>query len=386
MEYFIGFITGLIAGCLIVFLIYRLQRKQTEVSFTAISREALRKNSEDFLQLANQSLSTQAQKGAGELETKKQLIDQTLLTIKTDLGKVEKLVSESETARVKSAAEISTNLKTVSQQTEKLQDTTNKLQAALANTRVRGQWGERMAEDVLRFIGFVEGVNYVKQKSQESVATRPDYAFFLPQDLKLNMDVKFPLDSYLRYLNEENEGTKDGYKQQFLKDARQRIKEVTTRDYINPAEHTLDYVLVFVPSEQVYCFIQENDKDIMEESIKNKVILCSPLTLYAILAVIRQQVDNFKLQSTASQVLSLLGTFNKQWSEYKKCSENMGNKIQQALDEYGKLSTTRTRMLERSLRSIEDLRKERGITEAPQLDGDNEGEEITIKDIATKNN
>lgn len=375
MQYIIGFVIGLIVGCLTVYMIYRLQRKEAEASFTSLSREALRKNSEDFLMLANQTLSTQTQKGVGELETKKQLIDQTLQIIKSDLGKVEKLVGDSETARVKSAVEISTNLKGVSQQAEKLQDTTNKLQAALANTKIRGQWGERMAEDVLRFIGFVEGVNYVKQKSQEVVATRPDYSFILPQDLRLNMDVKFPLDSYLKYMNEENEVIKEGYKQQFLKDARQRIKEVTTRDYINPAEHTLDYVLVFIPSEQVYCFIHENDEDIMEDSMKIKVILCSPLTLYAILAVIRQQVDNFKLQSTASQVLSLFGTFDKQWHEYKKCNENMGNKIRQALDEYENLCTTRTKMLERSLNSIEDLRKERGIKETPLLDPDSKDEE-----------
>jgi DNA recombination protein RmuC len=385
MQYIIGFIIGLVAGSLIVFLVYRFQHKQAEVSFAALSREALRKNSEDFLQLANQTMAAQAQKGAGELETKKQLIDQTLQTIKTDLSKVEKLVSESEIARARSSTEISTNLKMVSQQTEKLQDTTGKLQSALANTRVRGQWGERMAEDVLRFIGFVEGVNYVRQKAQESVATRPDYSFILPQDLKLNMDVKFPLDGYLRYVNEPNEALREGYKQQFLRDARQRVREVTTRDYINPAEHTLDYVLVFVPSEQVYCFIHENDRDIMEESIKNKVILCSPLTLYAILAVIRQQVDNFRLQSTASQVLSLLGTFNKHWTEYKKCTENLGNKLQQALEEYEKLHTTRTRMLERSLKSIEDLRKERGLTESVPLENGNAEDEVKSLDGDTRN-
>jgi DNA recombination protein RmuC len=386
MQYLVGFIIGLIVGGLVTFLIYRIQRKQTEDAFSTLSREALRKNSEDFLQLANQTLSNQTQKGVGELETKKQLIDQTLQTIKTDLGRVEKLVNESETARVKSASEISKDLKSVSLQTEKLQETTTKLQTALANTKVRGQWGERMAEDVLRFIGFVEDINYIKQKSQDVVSTRPDYAFFLPQDLKLNMDVKFPLDSYLKYLNEENETIRNGHKQQFLKDARQRIKEVTTRDYINPAEHTLDYVLVFVPSEQVYCFIHENDKDIMEESIRNKVILCSPLTLYAILSVIRQQVDNFKLQSTASQVLSLLGTFNKQWGEYKKCNEAMGNRIRQALEEYEKLSATRTNMLERSLKSIEDLRKERGVLEAPLLDNDGKEETGELKHNASKPN
>ncbi len=370
MQYLIGFIIGLVIGALGVFFIFKLQRKESESSFAVLSHEALKKNSEDFLQLANQTLAVQAQKGVGDLDAKKLLIYQTLQTIKADLGKVEKLVNDSEQARVKSAAEITVTLKSTAQQTERLQETTNKLQAALANTRVRGQWGERMAEDVLRFIGFAEGINYLKQNAQEVTGTRPDYSFLLPQDLKLNMDVKFPLDSYLKYINEDNGVIKEGYRQQFLKDARQRIREVTTRDYLNPANNTLDYVLVFVPSEQVYCFIHENDHDIMEESIKNKVILCSPLTLYAILAVIRQQVDNFRLQTTASQMLSFFGTFNKQWAEYKKCNESMGNRLRQALQEYENLCTTRARMLERPLKHIDDLRKERGIEEAPLLDQD----------------
>jgi DNA recombination protein RmuC len=364
MQYFIGFIIGLVLGLGLFYLVSRLQRKESAGAFAALSREALQKNSQDFLTLAGQHLAGQEQKAASELETKKQLIDQTLQSIKSDLGKVEKLVSEAETARVKSTSEISTALKTAALQTEKLQETTGKLQAALANTKIRGQWGERMAEDVLRFMGFAEGINYYKQKTQETVSTRPDYVFILPQDLKLNMDVKFPLDSYLKYMNEDNETLKNGHKQQFLRDTRQRIKEVTTREYINPAENTLDYVLVFVPSEQVFCFIQENDKDIIEEAIKSRVVLCSPLTLFAILSVIRRQVDNFRLQETTSQILSLLGTFDKQWMEYKKCTETVGDKLQDALKEYEKLTTTRTRMLERPLKSIAELRSEQGLPEA----------------------
>ena len=259
-------------------------------------------------------------------------------------------------------------MKNTADQTEKLQATTNKLQAALANTQIRGQWGERMAEDILQAIGFEEGINYLKQKTQDVATGRPDYCFLLPQGLKLNMDVKFPLANYLKYFEEENETLKDGYKKQFLKDAKQRIKEVTTRDYINPAEKTLDYALVFVPSEQVYCFIHENDKDIMEEALKNKVVLCSPLTLFAMLAVIRQAVDNFKLQKTSAEILSLFGTFYKQWKDYNKCMENMGKKIDQAQEEYKTLSTTRSKMLEKPLKQIDDLRRQTGITEAPLIE------------------
>jgi len=228
-----------------------------------------------------------------------------------------------------------------------------------------------MAEDVLRLAGFVEGINYYKQKALETVGTRPDYTFLLPQDLKVNMDVKFPLDNYLRYLEVEGEADKEVYKRQFLKDVRGRIKEVTTRDYINPAENTVDYVIVFIPNEQVYAFINENDSSLLDEALKSKVILCSPITLYAILAVIRQAVDNFNLEKTAAQILSLLGAFNKQWAVFLKSLEKMGKKIEEAQKEFNTLNSTRRTQLERPLRQIEDLRRQKGILpEASSIEED----------------
>jgi DNA recombination protein RmuC len=216
----------------------------------------------------------------------------------------------------------------------------------------------------------VEGINYRKQKVLETVSTRPDYTFLLPQDLKVNMDVKFPLDNYLRYFEAESETDKKTYKDQFLKDVRKRIKEVTTRDYINPAENTVDYVIVFIPNEQVYAFINENDISILDEALKNKVILCSPFTLYAILAVIRRAVDNFNLEKTADQILSLLGAFNKQWAAFLHSLKKMGKKIEEAREEFNALTSTRRKQLEGPLRQIEDLRKQKGIPEASPIEGE----------------
>jgi DNA recombination protein RmuC len=306
--------------------------------------------------------------GEKELEGKKKLIDQTLEAMKVDLQKVQDLVTQFEKDRERKFGELANQLKLTAEQTGKLQETANKLYTALASTRVRGQWGERMAEDVLRLAGFIEGINYLKQKTLET--TRPDYTFLLPQNLKVNMDVKFPLDNYLRYLEAGEESQKEMYKTQFLKDARRRIMEVTTRDYINPEENTVDYVIVFIPNEQVYAFIIENDRSLLDEALKNKVILCSPITLYAVLAVIRQAVDNFNLEKTAAQILSLLGAFNKQWSAFLKSLEKMGKKIEEAQNEFLILTTTRRKQLERPLREIEDLRKQKGIAEASLIEGD----------------
>lgn len=387
MEYLAVIMLGVVLGAGIVLIINWLRRREAKEiaqelisqsesqrvqdleslinrikeSFGALSLDALSKNTEEFLKLANETLSKQTQMGEKDLEGKKKLIDQTLEAMKGDLQRVQNLVTSFEKDREKKFGELASQLKSTAEQTGKLQETTSQLRAALANTKARGQWGERMAEDVLRLAGFVEGINYRKQKTLETTGTRPDYTFLLPQDLTVNMDVKFPLDNYLRYLEAEGESDKEGYKNQFLRDVKGRIKEVTTRDYINPEENTVDYVIVFIPNEQVYAFINENDSSLLDEALNKKVILCSPITLYAILAVIRQAVDNFSLEKTAGQILSLLGSFNKQWASFLKSLEKMGKRIDEAQKEFVVLTSTRRNQLERPLRQIEDLRKQRGI-------------------------
>ena len=411
MEYLAVFIVGVVFGSVVVFVFQWLRRREAKEiarelisqsesqrgqdvevlisrikeSFGALSLEALSKNTGEFLKLADATLSKQTQMGEKELEGKKKLIDQTLVVMKGDLQKVQDLVTGFEKDREKKFGEFASQLKSTAEQTGKLQETTSQLKTALASSKVRGQWGERMAEDVLRLAGFIEGINYRKQKTLETVGTRPDYTFLLPQDLIVNMDVKFPLDNYLRFLDADGDSEKEKYKSQFLKGVRGRIKEVTTREYINPAENTVDYVIVFIPNEQVYAFINENDSSVLDEALKHKVILCSPITLYAILAVIRQAVDNFNLGKTAAQILSLLGTFNKQWTNFLKSLEKMGKRIDEAQKEFNTLTSTRRNQLERPLRQIEDLRKQKGILPELSLDEEDTFLAEEIKDVKNSN-
>jgi DNA recombination protein RmuC len=365
----IGFLVGTIFGAGVVFIINWLRRKESKTVAQDLEG-LLARIKESFSAISMDALTKQNQLGNKDLEGKKELIDQTLgamnKSIQSDLQKVHTLITGLEKDRESKFGELTNQLKATAEQTAKLQETTNSLRSALASTKARGQWGERMAEDVLRFAGFIEGINYQKQKTMESLGTRPDFTFLLPKGLKVNMDVKFPLDNYLHYMEEEGKADKENYKNQFLKDVRNRIKEVTTRDYINPAENTLDYVIVFIPNEQVYAFINENDSEVMNEALRNKVILCSPITLYAILAVIRQALDNFNMEKTAAQMLSLFGSFRKQWDNFTKSFDKVGRKIEEAQDEFNNLTTTRRRQLEKPIKELEELRKEQGISE-PQL-------------------
>jgi DNA recombination protein RmuC len=337
-------------------------------TFMSISLEALSRNSDEFMkqadgfmQLAEEKLKSQSSQGKRELEGKKELIDQSIEAVSKTLSEVQRRIEEVGRGSGEKFTEIATLIRKQEEVTTRLRDTTDHLRQALASSKKRGEWGERMAEDIIRLTGLIEGINYIKQKTLEGSSGRPDYTFLLPNKLRINMDVKFPLENYQHFLEAQTDHDRKRFKEELVKNTRTMIKQVTTREYINPEDNTVDYVIVFIPNEQVYHFIHESDARIMDESLKQKVILCSPFTLYAVLAVIRQAVENFNLERTASEILKLLSEFTKQWGAYKEKFDALGDKLDGARKEFDNISTTRTNMLERPLRKIEDLRKQHAI-------------------------
>ncbi|HUI47726.1 MAG TPA: DNA recombination protein RmuC, partial [Acidimicrobiia bacterium] len=226
---------------------------------------------------------------------------------------------------------------------------------AMANSRVRGQWGERMAEDVLRLAGFLEGVNYRRQATIPG-AGRPDYTFLLPNGLVMHMDVKFPLDNYIRFLEADSELERTSARDRFLRDVRDRVKELITRGYLDASDETVDCLLLFIPNEQVYAFVQEHDREAVDDAMRHKIVLCSPLTLYAVLAVVRQAVDNFRLERTSNEILELLREFSLQWEKYSGQLDRVQQRFDGVAKEYSALMSTRHRALQRPLDKIDALR------------------------------
>jgi DNA recombination protein RmuC len=306
-------------------------------------------------ELNRSTLESERARHGQELDAKKSLIDQQLSTMSGELAKVGDLVRGLEAQRATKLGELSGVLEEQRVHIQDLTATTQSLREALSSTKIRGQWGERMAEDVLRLAGFVEGVNYRKQ---QSIATGiPDFTFLLPDDLALHMDVKFPLDNYLRYAEAEAEIDQRRARDDFLRDVRNHVKSLAARNYIDPAGSTVDCVLLFIPNEAVYAFIQQQDARILDEALGRKLVFCSPLTLFAVLAVVRQAVDNFRVERTSGEILARLGTFEKQWQLFTEKMDKLGRSLESARKDYEDLTSTRRRLLERELDKIDDLRR-----------------------------
>ena len=210
-----------------------------------------------------------------------------------------------------------------------------------------------MVEDILSFIGLVDGVNYTKQ-TQEGKG-RPDFTFYLPKDRHINMDVKFPLTHYENFLAADNENDQISEKKAFLSDVRNHVKEIAKRNYINPEAGTVDYVLMFIPNESIYSFLNQEDKDLIDFSLSKRILLCSPITLYAILSLIRQAVSNFSLEQRAGDMQAMVSTFKEQWEKFVEKLNALGKSIGTIQKHFDELSGTRARQLEKPMEKIIDL-------------------------------
>lgn len=343
----------------------------------SLQQQALHQNTEQFLALAESRLQAETARGDERLRARGEAIEHGLQRVHQTLASVTEYVRKVDQERGQSLAGLATvmeeNRRTMRELSEEsrrgmreLGAETAKLSKALVGGQTRGQWGERMAEDVLRVAGMREGINYRKNRQLSDGTGRPDYTFLLPQDRVLHMDVKFPLAGYLRYLDAPSEAERALATKQFLADVRQRIREVATRDYVDPAAGTLNYMLVFIPNEQVYGFIHEQDAAIAEEALQRRVVLCSPLTLFAVLAVIRQSVESVRLEQHANEILGALGGFQREWEKYQESVEKLGRGIERTQRAYDDLAGTRTRQLQRRLDKVEVLREQAGVDADPE--------------------
>ncbi len=301
-----------------------------------------------------------------DLSAKKDVIDTRLDQVQADLrtrmDQLGRLVGQLGERNAEQFGKVDESLRTQAQVTQALSTSTQSLREALANPKARGQWGERMAEDVLRLAGFIEHVNYEKQTAVEGTRALPDYTFTMPKGHALYMDVKFPLSAYLRYLEAGTDAERQAHREAFLRDVKARVRELAQRDYAAVGDRpAVDYVLLFLPNEAIAGFIHEHDPDLVEQALGQKVVLCSPLTLFAFLGVIRQAFDNFVIEQTSDEILNLLARFGQQWEKYTESLDNVQRRFDAVHKELEQLGGPRRRQLEKPLVQLNELRRRRGL-------------------------
>lgn len=366
METFVGLAVGLIVAVVAVLVV--LQRKPvaptqpvpgaTAPSLTAADiREVIREiHNETLRDLADQAKDDRQEALTSAATKVGDVIDITKKQIDEKMGRLETEIRQLREANSEKFGGIDTAVAGLAQQTQAL----NKV---LSSSQGRGNWGEKMLVDILMQAGFERGINYEMQEKLEA-GGKPDFTFKLPPDRVLYLDSKFPMENYLKYFEAQDDNTRKIMKDAFIKNVEERVKELEKRDYVQQSgANALDYVLLFIPNESVLGFIQQHKPTLIDDAVAKRVVLCSPLTLYAFLGVVRQATASFAMEQNANEVLRLLTNFGKAWGNYVKNLKDIAGHFEKMQRKLKAVTTGRVfSAVNKPVREIDELAHQRGIS------------------------
>ena len=378
-------IAVLAALILLIALVWRQQAsaptppdpEQAKAQFAEVSRTALKEMSELFLSMAKRELEVQRQGSVGDLDARRQAVEHIIKGLEEKLQSLEKMVSGFESDRDQKYGRLENELKRLTTNADQLQRTTATLTAVLGNSRVRGQWGQKMAEDILRLCGLQEGIHY--QKEKEIAAGRPDYTFLLPDEHRLFMDVKFPMDHHHRFMEAQPEDERQRCRDAFVKSVREHLREMERRAY-GASDQSLDYTIIFIPNEQVYASVNEWLPQLIDECLQKKLILCGPWTLYAIVRIVYQAWQNYQFSAAVRDIVRMINGFIQDYGKFKERFGELGDLLEKLDAKYREIAVTSAQRLDGKIRRIEEYRKGQHIAE-----GAPEPEPLTFEQLTGSN-
>jgi len=165
-----------------------------------------------------------------------------------------------------------------------LQKTTVSLTQALRSPTVRGRWGELQLRRVVEMAGMVKNVSYTEQVSTGK--GHPDMIIYLPNGGELPLDAKVPLEAYLDAMESE-----DGYERKVkllshVKAMKDRVRELSRKQYWDQFEQAPDFVVIFVPNEACLGAAFDFDSGLLDFAIERHVLITTPVTLIALLKAV----------------------------------------------------------------------------------------------------
>jgi len=268
------------------------------------------------------------------------------------MEKVEKKIDDFSKQHSMHFGSLHQSLKNFETVTKELKISSDNLRSLLSNNRLRGAFGQKTAVELLKHMGFVEGVNFKTETTLSSSGTRPDLTIILPNKYILNIDAKFPFDAFERFYLAKEESDRKRAKAEFLQAVKQKLKEISSRDYINPQENTVDLVVMFVPNEGIYSFIYDELPEIHEEAMRRKIAITGPYSFIALLRIIQQAYDYLYFQENIREIIEQIKNFVLQYEKYKEEFLKLGDKIEGLQKQYQLVATTRSNQLDKAIEKV----------------------------------
>lgn len=317
---------------------FELANAKLTQAFAEISNRSLRANSETFLKLAEQNLGTQQEKAKRELGEREKAVEALVKPIREALDASNRQIAELEKARSEAYGSIRSQLEAMHLDQKSLTQETQNLVKALRRPEVRGQWGEITLRRLVELAGMVEHCDFVEQVHAESdgQVIRPDMLVNMPDQRRLVVDVKTPLDAYLAAAEAEDDAQRKLGLERHARNVRGHIRMLSTKAYWEQFEESPEFVILFIPGDQFLSAALAEEPDLIEYALSRQIILATPTSFVALLKAVAYGWRQLALADNAKEIRVLAEDLYGRLAAFVAHMNRVGRQLASSVENYNR--------------------------------------------------
>ncbi len=345
------FAVGLLLGFGLAWLLTRqskaesgLEQSRLREAFEALAAQALRGNTQSFLDLAK-----------GELEQKRQAVDALVKPLQDSLAQFGQQIQSIERQRADAYGGLRQQVTSLVEAHHALSKQTTTLAQALKAPQVRGRWGEIQLRRVVELAGMLAYCDFEEQAQAGDSRLRPDLIVKLPNQRVIVVDAKAPLNAYLEAIEATDDATRNARLTDHAARVRAHIRALGGKDYGGRIRDAAEFVVCFMPGEVFLSAALEQDPSLLEFGVDQGVLLATPTTLISLLKAVAYGWNSEKVAEGARQIQDLGKELHERLGTFVGHIEKLGSNLATAVKSYNAaVGSLESRVLP-SARKFEEL-------------------------------